>query len=513
MKDLFKAISSISLELNEISQESIPREIENLKFRGDNANFAISIFQEHLINPNSQTKEFLKNLAETVYRWADIHLLEGYEKMATAHHGPELFIGFLPRYIDVFPEEERSKSLILEAAEYIGNWKNNGTEWYDYENQTFRSWYLGSKGVETNKIFAYETADHIRFIHIALVAWKIGGGNKYIEWALNYGKKFAKRITDSDEIIPVAWGLDGTRFYPEDMKEKAERFLAANHHHLAGDKLSGLENFIASGAIYAFGDLYSVSQEMVFKEAAKEIVSKLLNCASNPYADPVAAAISYYRNTFEDYSFDEKIIEISKNIPSYDSAELALVIPEKNKIRLAGIGNRKDMVYWQLLNLDGKFEFLTEPPTSFFTLIYQITGDINHAYRALTMAARKFKIARSALRSGYEHADMGRAVCSVSSGHGRNWGIGSVTGCYSPLILGTSESFGSLNPIIEWTSSNISMGCISIIRRLDSNSSELNLFNFSNNNIQVEIFIVKSKTSIKFDVAANTHLKKRLLNS
>ncbi len=274
MKDLFEAISSISIELNEISQESIPREIENLKFRGDNANFAISIFQENLINPNSQTKEFLKNLAETIYRWADIHLLEGYEKMATAHHGPELFIGFLPRYIDVFPEEKRSKSLILEAAEYIGNWKNNGTEWYDYENQTFRSWYLGSKGVETNKIFAYETADHIRFIHIALVAWKIGGGNKYIEWALNYGKKFAKRVTDSDEIIPVAWRLDGTRFYPEDMKEKAERFLAANHHHLTGDKLSGLENFIASGAIYAFGDLYSVSQDIVFKEAAKEIVSK-----------------------------------------------------------------------------------------------------------------------------------------------------------------------------------------------------------------------------------------------
>ena len=57
----------------------------------------------------------------------------------------------------------------------------------------FRSWYLGSKGVETNKIFAYETADHIRFIHIALVAWKIGGGNKYIEWALNYGKKICKK--------------------------------------------------------------------------------------------------------------------------------------------------------------------------------------------------------------------------------------------------------------------------------------------------------------------------------
>jgi hypothetical protein len=297
------------------------------------------------------------------------------------------------------------------------------------------------------------------------------------------------------------------------MKEKAEKFLASNHHHISGDDLSGVENLIASGAIYAFGDLYSLSQENVFKEACKEIVSKLIACVSNPYADPAAAAISYYRNTFTDYCFDEKIIEISKNIPSYNSSELALVIPEKNKIRQPGIGNRKDMIYWQSFNEDGTFELLTEPSTSFFTLMYQITGEINHADRALTMAARKLKIARSALRSGYEHADMGSAVCSVSSGHGRNWGIGSVTGCYSPLILGSSESFGSLKSIIKWKSPNISKGCISIIRRLDSNTSELTIFNSTNNNIQVEVIVVKNKKNIILDIAAKSHLKKRIINS
>ena len=433
--------------------------------------------------------------------------------MVDVHHGPELFIGFLPRFIDVFPEETRSKSLILEAAEYIGNWKKGYVEWYDYENETFKSWYLGSAGIGTKKIFAYETADHLRFIHLALVAWKIGNDNKYLEWALAYGRKFAKRIIDSDKIIPVAWGLDGKSFYPEDMKESAEKFLASNHHHISGDHLSGVENLIASGAIYAFGDLYSLSQETVFKQASNRIVNELLQCVKNPYADPAAAAISYYRNAFTDYSFDENIIEISKNIPPYNSSELALVIPEINKIRQSGIGNRKDMVYWQFFNEEGRFELFNEPSTSFFTLIYQITGDINHAERALRMAARKLKIAQSALRSGYEHADMGCAVSSVSSGHGRNWGIGSVTGCYSPLILGSSESFGSLKPIIEWKSSIISKGCISIIRRLDSNSSELNLFNFSSSNIQIEMVVVKSNKSIILDINAKSHLTKKLINS
>ena len=517
MENLYEAVCSISAELNKISKENLPREIKNLNDRadsGDNANFANSIFQEYLINPNVQIKNFLSTLAETVFRWAELNLFNGYEKMATAHHGPELFLGFLPRYIEVFPNEEKSKSLILDAAEYIGNWKKDAIQWYDYENKTFKSWYLGSKGIDTRKVFTYETADHIRFIHIALVAWKLGNNNKYLDWAMNYGKKFAKRIVDSDAIIPVAWGLKGKSFYPEDMKEKAEKFLTSNHNHFFGDHLSGVENLIASGAIYAFGDLYSLSQEVVLKDAAKKIVKMLLNCVSDPYADPAPAAISYYRNIFSDFSFDKKIIEISKNISPYNNSELALLIPEKKMIRNPGVGNRKDMVYWQSFNnKNGVFELSTEPSTSFFTLIYQITGDINHAYRALKMAARKLKIAQSALRSGYEHADMGCAVSSVSSGHGRNWGIGSITGCYSPLILGTSESLGSLKPIIEWKSPNISKGCISIIRRLDSQSSELNLFNFSNNSNQVEIFVVKSKTKIILNIAANTHSTKILTNS
>ena len=217
MENLFKAVCTISSELNEISKESIPDEISNLKFRGDNANFSISLFQEYLINPNTQIKNFISILAKTIFRWSDNNLFNGYEKMATAHHGPELFLGFLPRYIDVFPDEKKSKSLLLGAAEYIGNWKKDFPKWFDYENESFKSWYLGSVGTDSRKVAAYETADHLRFLHIALIAWKIGGGNKYIEWALKYGKKFAKRIVESDEIIPVAWGPKGECYYPEDM--------------------------------------------------------------------------------------------------------------------------------------------------------------------------------------------------------------------------------------------------------------------------------------------------------
>ena len=141
MRSLFESVCTISTELNTISIEGIPSKIKDLKYRGDNANFAISLFQEYLVNPSIQIKNFLSDLGEEVFRWADHNLHNGYEKMADVHHGTELFIGFLPRYIDLFPEDSRPKSLILDAAEYIGNWRNGATQWYDYNNETFKSWH------------------------------------------------------------------------------------------------------------------------------------------------------------------------------------------------------------------------------------------------------------------------------------------------------------------------------------------------------------------------------------
>ena len=513
MRSLYESIYTISAELNKISIEGIPSEIKNLKYTGDNANFAISIFQENLINPSVHIKNFLSNLGEEVFKWANQNLHNGYEKMADVHHGTELFIGFLPRYIDSFPQDERPKSLILGAADYIGNWKKGDVQWYDYNNETFKSWNLGSLGFDERKIFLYETADHIRFIHIALNAWKISEDVKYFDWALAYGKKFAKKIINSKKIIPVAWGLDGKGFYPEDMETPSEKFLAANHHHIVGDPLSGVENLIASGSIYAFGDLYNLSKENIFKQCAKKIIIELLGCINNPYADPAAAAISYYRNTFADHFFDKKIIKTLENIPLYNEAELLLIVPEIKKIRQPGIGNRKDMLYWQTFDKDGRCCFLNEPPTSFFTLAYQITGNIEYADRALKMAARKLRIARSVLRSGYEHADMGGAVCSIASGHGRNWGIGSITGCYAPLILGSTESLGSLKTIIQFKLPNISKKCISIIRRIDHDTSELNLFNFSENNIKIDMTIIKSKKNTVLNIKAGSHLTYKIKNS
>jgi len=58
------------------------------------------------------------------------------------------------------------------------------------------------------------------------------------------------------------------------------------------------------------------------------------------------------------------------------------------------------------------------------------------------------------LRGGREHADMGGAVCSAAAGHGRNWGIGAVTGCYGPLLLGTREVKSKVTGAVEVKQAN-----------------------------------------------------------
>ena len=508
MKPIIESAYLISSELKKLISRNAIDDLENGIYKGDNANYCISLFQENLINPNEDCKTFLYYLGQALIKWAKNNLQNGYFKMVDVHHGAELFLGFLPRYINLFPDDEEAKLLIINAAEFIGNWKNESS-WFDYKKEIFKSWHLGSDGYAKDKIFSFNTADHIRFIHLALIAYEISGETKYLQWSLLYGRSFANRIIKSNKIIPVAWDNTGKEFFSDDMKKNKEKFLAANHHHYYNDPMSGVENLVASGAIYAFGNLYKLSKEEVFLKASKKIATNLINIISEPYSDPAAASISFYRNTFSDYSFDNKILEFLDKIPSYRESELLMGVVEEKKIRLSGVGNRKDMIYWYFLE-NNVPELMVEPPTSFFTLAYQITKEIKYAERALDIAARKIKVATSVLRSGSEHSDMGCAISSIISGHGRNWGIGAVTGCYPLLIIGSDENFGNPKSLIKFLSPTISIGCLPLVRKLKDKKIELNIYNFNDQKTNIDFINNNKNENISVSLNPNTMVKKLL---
>ena len=175
---------------------------------------------------------------------------------------------------------------------------------------------------------------------------------------------------------------------------------------------------------------------------------------NDPFNDPAAAALSYYRWTFEDTGFDAAIRSGLADLPDESPELLALVFPQENRRREPGVGKRADMAYWGEWSDDGSVKPIQEPSTATLTLAYQVTGETVYAMRALRSAATRLGMARRVLRGGREHADMGGAVCSVAAGHGRNWGQGAVTACYGPLLLGTREVQSEVTQLLEVQQSN-----------------------------------------------------------
>lgn len=414
----------------------------------DEANYALAWFPHYLITGSTGVKAHFEYLRDMLAGWVERECLHGYEAEAEAHHGTEPFLLFLPRYLGLFDDEKAAK-MLDDAAEHIGNWVADIPAWYDWDRDRFYGYFIGTRTVGGDPEYDVELAEHFRFIHIALAAHRVTGQDRYLDWALRYGKRRAQMIVDVPHgPLPVVWDENGEPVWHGTVKA-GQKKAAQGSHHVAGDPLIGVEVLLASGAIYALGDLFAVSGDEIFKQAATRIVEPLVEELLDPYCDPGAAAISYYRQAFDEDSLDGAIRAQIDKMPAHQDGELAMVFPEVRKREWPGVGKRADMTYWGIWGADGSITPTTEPCTAALTLAFQVTGKEAYAERALKQAARKLTMARRALRGGREHADMGSGICSTAAGHGRNWGIGAVTGCYGPLVMGTREVKGKVTPLLE----------------------------------------------------------------
>ena len=431
----------------------------------DEANYALAWFPHYLITGDATVLEHFDVLKAALHGWVKRDCLHGYEPKAEAHHGPEPFLLFLPRYIGLVPEDTEAVNLLTDAAEHIGNWVPEIPPWYDYDRDVFIGYNIGSRDVANDEKNAYEMAEHFRFIHIAIAASRVTGEDRYLTWSLRYGRKRAERLIAAPDPMPLIWTLDGEGLDAAAVDAKNLHRLVASTHHIPGDPLAGIEVLLASGAIYALGDLYLLSRDEIFKTAARRIVEPLVASLSDPFNDPAAAAVSYYRWTFEDTGFDAAIRAGLEDLSDEPPELLALIFPQENRRREPGVGKRSDMAYWGEWSDDGSVKPIQEPSTATLTLAYQVTGETVYAMRALRSAATRLGMARRVLRGGREHADMGGAVCSVAAGHGRNWGQGAVTACYGPLLLGTREVQSEVTQLLE-VQQNHPQTLLSLVRPL-----------------------------------------------
>ncbi len=399
----------------------------------DEANFSLSWLAAEQLQPTPERRAFLDDCFHQLQRWVREDCYKGYQPIQEAHHGTEPFLLFLPRYAQL-PDVDKDAiaELVCGAADYILNRVPGQPQWFDFENERFVSLDLGSKRAEPREIWCIETADHLRFIHIALTAYELSGDQAYADWAVLYANKRARLINawPDNEPLPWAWRHDGSGLSNAVGDGRSDNLLAPQHH-LEGDLLAGIENLLASGVMQAFAGVQEIQASSEIKQAAGRIANELADQMNDPYADPAASTLRCYRQHF-DTDIDAVILEQSAQW-SYDIPDQHLVMPAQAKRTDKGVGRRADMQRWY--ETDGDYLKPTQQPcTAARALAFEVSGDEQHLLAGIELATKRYTVARRGLRCGREHADMGSSIAACAAGHGRNWGTGNVTGVLDALI-------------------------------------------------------------------------------
>ena len=118
----------------------------------DEANYALAWFPHYLITGDAAVLRHFEALKAALKGWVERECLHGYEPEAEAHHGPEPFLLFLPRYIGLQPQDSEAVALLADAAEHIGNWVPEVPPWYDYSRDTFIGYRIGTRCVTNGEV-------------------------------------------------------------------------------------------------------------------------------------------------------------------------------------------------------------------------------------------------------------------------------------------------------------------------------------------------------------------------
>lgn len=357
----------------------------------DEANYALAWFPYFLAWQDCDALEWFGELLEQLGDWVERECVDGYEPIAEAHHGPEPFLLFLPRCA-ALTTDPAPAAMLDAAAQHILGRRSKVPALYNPEQRRFRSWQLGTRQVLADETWSFESAEHLRFVHLALAAWRLNRSQRYLDWAVEYGRSWATRVVHAPAPMPVLWDANGRGLAQSELATPEQRRMAAENHHVFGDPLAGIENLLASGAVQVFADLFELTGHESLRLAAHRIVAPLVGQLDDPYADPAAAAVMLYRERFGDHGSDHAIREKVASFGPPSSDERLLTIRQRRDREEPGVGRRMDMLRWARAGQDGLARWETEPCTAALALAWQVTGEVSYATRALRQATERISL-------------------------------------------------------------------------------------------------------------------------
>lgn len=360
------------------------------------------------------------------------HWRHGYWRMQEAHHGTEHFELFLGALNRLAPEDEETVRQLVDAAEHIGNWVPEVPAWFDWESGLFRSMHFGADGVKLDCGERLNVPDHLRFVNIALSAYRMTSTERYLDLSIRHAGLWADSLAPA-EPIPVGLADAGAvRTFGGEQLGRYRSF--AGQAPDCVEDVDRAENLLASGAVECFLTLWSLTGQERFRRGAERILDVLATQLTDPDAGSAADVIRTYRRQTGDQRYDAAVLGAARDcgLGAVRTLSLEPVVPREK--RASGIGKRKDIPDW--------FEDGTlrrwHPVT--IAVAAEVGGDEVLATAAVDVARAYLALARRVYPDGRTHGCSARSVNAIARGHGRENGAGVVTGVLDPLCelaLGT----------------------------------------------------------------------------
>ncbi|MDP0496455.1 MAG: hypothetical protein Q7Q73_09635 [Verrucomicrobiota bacterium JB024] len=348
----------------------------------------------------------------------------GYWRRMEVDRGMAHFERFLGALWRLDPRDTVTAAQFLDAAEHLFTPTEQATAWFDDETGLFRSVLLGT-GELGAAPGGLNLPAHFHGVNLALLAFRMGGGPRYLEVASLHGCHWADAIL-SGKSLPLALSPSGPVFQVTAALSQTRSLLADVP---GGDcPVARAEAFLAAGAVGALLTLWQLREDQSFLYAAERLIEILLPELADPEAGALAAAIRQYRNLTGCTRFDRAVLHAVEDGFPYWIETLAVDASLFRQKRPAGVGKRVDLPFWFEDGMPRQHNPIL------LGLAAEIAGNARLATRALDLALGYFRLARLAFPDGREQGFSARSVYAVAAGHGRDAGAGMVTEVLRPLM-------------------------------------------------------------------------------
>lgn len=403
--------------LSAVMDEHLHRDWQGIH---DEGTFLTAWAGYHAYTQDARVRHLASNLFDKWEHWARSHFLHGYHPRQEVHHGTEHFIIFLDWLRQIAPDHDRVREALDDGAHHAGNWAEGMPVWFNWDACRYVSYSLGTETVGDE---GFNFVDHMRMLHLAMAGWHATGHQHYLSLCEAYGTVWARAIRDLPDV-PLY--LEGEHA-EETFAFVLESFLKAAPQEIT--PWARIENHMASGSAKILMELWEITGQTLFLQAARRLVQGCIADATSPIANPVGHAASQLILAGTDpmeLGLSQETFTQLVPWESLQHRELGIQTAQRPSCR-ASIGFRYDMPAYYLKTGDTWQELAIPAPASLM-LAWTLTHNEEYALDACCLALGKLRLARQVYRDGRHHGCTAQSIAAAVRGHGRCWGIGDVSG-------------------------------------------------------------------------------------